>query len=213
LVGGSALALRISHRISEDLDIVFVRDSLPKTLPSVVRKASAHGIELLPKDDPAAIEEFISGGLELRDYQQDFVANGRVRLSLFVADDPLSRILRQPLSTHVRIASLQELFKAKALVSARRSKSRDWLDLYLLLKDHGFSLADYRQAFREAGIETQYEIGLARLCSGVPQRDDEGFSGLLKNPPTVEEMKSFFQELRDQLEIEEAAKRRRPSGK
>ncbi len=72
-----------------------------------------------------------------------------------------------------RIATLTELFKAKSLVSAVRSKTRDWIDLYLLLRKHGFTLRDYREAFQEAGIGSQFEIGLSRLCSGIPQKDDK----------------------------------------
>jgi len=66
-------------------------------------------------------------------------------------------------------------------------------------------LKDYREAFQEAGIVTQFEIGLSRLCSGIPQRDDEGYAHLLPNAPTLDEMKNFFISQRDQLKIQLAA--------
>lgn len=73
------------------------------------------------------------------------------------------------------------------------------------MRDHGFLIRDYQAAFREAGVASQCEIGLSRLCSGVPQRDDEGYQHLLADPPTLEEMTAFFAEQRNRLEIESAA--------
>jgi hypothetical protein len=40
-------------------------------------------------------------------------------------------------------------------------------------------------------------------------RDDEGYVHLLKNAPSLEEMKAFFIGQRDQLEIEAAAEKLR----
>jgi len=97
------------------------------------------------------------------------------------------------------------LFKTKCLVSAKRSKTRDWLDLYVLLHDHGFSIREFWQAFQEAGVPMDCARSLSRLCSGVPQRDDEGYAHLLANPPTLEQMKTYFIEQRNLLEIEIAA--------
>ncbi len=146
------------------------------------------------------------------DYQQDFLVNGEVRVSFFAADEAQQKALAGPAQSQVRVATLPELFKTKCLVSARRSKTRDWLDLYLLMREHGFTIRDYQAAFQHAGGAAQCDIGLARLCSGVPQRDDEGYAHLLPNPPTLDEMKAFFVEQRNKLEIETAAEaaRRRP---
>ena len=93
-----------------------------------------------------------------------------------------------------------------------RSKTRDWLDLYLLLRNQGFSLCDYRNAFSEAGIESQFEIAMARLCSGKPERNDEGYLHLLDNAPSLEEMVGYFRGARDRFEVERAAEARRPRG-
>jgi hypothetical protein len=124
----------------------------------------------------------------------------RLRVSFFVAEPPLARVLSSIRTGPVRIGTLPELFKAKSLVSAVRSKTRDWLDLYLLMRDHGFNLSDYRQAFIEGGIESQWETGLARLCSGQPQKDDEGYAHLLDAPPNPSDMAAFFRAERDRLE-------------
>jgi hypothetical protein len=212
LIGGSALALRLQHRLSEDLDLAFPAERLPRTqLAALYRSAADHGVALERQDDETALREFLNGGLDLHDFQQDFIANGAVKVSFFAPDEPLRKVLATDSQPKVRVGTLAELFKAKCLVSAQRSKTRDWLDLYLLFRDHDFTLADYAAAFREAGIEGQGDIGLTRLCSGHPQRDDEGYRQLLPKAPTLDEMTHFFRRLRDEFEVKAAAAKKRMS--
>lgn len=206
LVGGSALALTIRHRRSEDLDFVYPGIRLPsERLDALRRSADKAGFDFQRNDDEAAIQAFAQDGMNLHDYQQDFLANNEVKVSFFAPDEAARRIFPGSHVSQVRIATLPEIFKLKCLVSAVRSKTRDWLDLYLLLREHGFTIHDYQRTFADAGVPAQCDIGLARLCSGVPQRDDEGFAHLLPNPPSLKEMKAFFLEQRNKLEIETAA--------
>jgi hypothetical protein len=206
LAGGSALALRLRHRLSEDLDFVHPAARLPRQrLEALCRLAADSGFRFEPNDNEAAVQEFADSTLELHDYQQDFLVNGTVRVSFFAPDEPLRKVLATAAERTARVATLPELFKTKCLVSAKRSKTRDWLDLYLLMRDHGFSIRDYEAAFEEAGVPSQCDLGLARLASGVAQRDDEGYAHLLPNAPSLETMKSFFAGERDRLEVERAA--------
>lgn len=216
LVGGSALALRIEHRLSEDLDLAIPARELPRVrLDALTRVAAAAGFNFQYNDDEAAVREFSAGGLELHDHQQNFLVNRTVKVSFFVASEPMAKVLSGAPEPTARVATLPEMFKAKCLVSAVRSKTRDWLDLYLLMREHGFSIWDYQASFREAGLEAQCDIGLSRLCSGVPQRDDEGYIHLLKNAPSLEQITAFFIAQREQLEIESAAEelKKRRGGK
>lgn len=206
LAGGSALALRLQHRLSEDLDLLYPGTRLPRQrLDALCRLAAESGFRFEANDDETAVQEFADSTLELRDYQQDFLVNQSVKVSFFAPDEPLRRILAAPAGRTARIATLSELFKTKCLVSAKRSKTRDWLDLFLLLRDHGFSIRDYEAAFGEAGVASECDLGLARLVGGVPQRDDEGYAHLLSNAPSLEAMKAFFTEQRNRLEVERAA--------
>lgn len=206
LIGGSGLALRIEHRLSEDLDFACCESRLPRArLEALARIAREAGFDFTLLQDEATLQDFFDSGLDLCDYQQNYLVNGKVRVSFFSPDPPLAKVLQSPPEARARIASLTELFKAKSLVSAVRSKSRDWIDLYLLLRKHGFTLRDYREAFREAGVASQFEIGLSRLCSGTPQKDDEGYAHLLPHAPSIQEMRAFFIAQRDQLEVELAA--------
>ena len=210
LAGGSALALLLCHRLSEDLDFVYPDKRLPVgRLEALRRIAEERGFVFRLSDDEAAVEEFADSAMDLHDYQQDFLVNDAVKVSFFAPDEPLRKILPAGTGAGARVATLPELFKAKSLVSAKRSKTRDWLDLFFLMRDHGFSIYDYRAAFEEAGCPSECDTGLARLCSGVPQRDDEGYALLLPNPPSVGEMKTFFEKQRAKLEIETAAEAKR----
>ncbi len=210
LVGGTGLALRLRHRRSDDFDLAFPAEQLPRgRIEALVRIAPGQGIRLALSQDEAAASQFLEAGLELGDYQQNYLANGTVKVSFFSPEPPFRRILAGPAEDRVRIASLPELFKTKCLVSALRSKSRDWLDLYLLLRNHGFSIRDYHAAFAEAGVDAQWEIGMSRLCSGVRQADDEGYAHLLPRSPTLEEMRDFFVAQRNVLEISLARDRSR----
>lgn len=214
LAGGSALAINIRHRVSEDLDLIYPEVRLPRQrLDALCRQARGAGFDFQRNDDEAAAQEFTLSGMELHDYQQDFLVNGVVKVSFFAPDEALRKLLSGHSESKARVASLSELFKAKCLVSAVRSKTRDWLDLYLLMRDHGFSIHDYQAAFQEAGSTAQCDIGLVRLCSGIPQRDDEGYAHLLKNAPTLDEMKAFFVAQREKLEIETAAEAKRQGQK
>jgi hypothetical protein len=60
-------------------------------------------------------------------------------------------------------------------------------------------------------ISDQCDAGLARQCSGVAARDDEGYQHLLDNPPTLAAMTEFFIVQRDVLEIARAAKAKKRS--
>jgi Nucleotidyl transferase AbiEii toxin, Type IV TA system len=215
LIDGTALALRIHHRRSDDLDLAYPRVRLPHArLEELRRAANQSGFNFQWEDNEAAVEEFANAGMDLHDYQQNFVVNGAVRVAFFVPDCTLARVLAAPPESTVRLATIQEMFQAKCLVSAARSKTRDWLDLYLLLRDHGFSMRDFQKAFEKAGAQSQCGAALSRLCSGVPQAGDEGYAHLLTSPPSLTEIRDYFIRQRDLLEIESAADalRRRAGG-
>lgn len=208
LIGGTALALRIKHRVSEDLDFAWTEHRLPVVRVAALSKlASEHGLEFQRNDDPAASDEFEIAGMSLHDYQQDFLVNHSVKVSFFAADDPLCRLLRaQPANdSGPRISELSELFGSKCLVAASRSKSRDWFDLYTLMTKHGFTVHDMRRVFVSTGVPNQFDLAMQRLCSGKPAASDEGFEHLTDIAPSLDEMRSFFAARRDAFEQDAAS--------
>jgi hypothetical protein len=207
LIGGSALSLRINHRISEDLDVAFRGNCLPSArLNALVRSFEEHGFRLVPTDDPAAAFEFESAGQELRDYQQDFLVNAKVKLSFFAADSALESVLSPESSDRVRIASLDELFAAKALVCASRSTTRDWYDMRTLVQDHNFTIGNLHSVFEKVGNLYGFTIALQRLCSGIPQPGDPGLASVLDTPVSIDELAQFFRMKRDEFETQQSSK-------
>lgn len=209
LVGGTALALHLQHRVSEDLDFTTSLQKLPLAQIQALRtSAETAGFRWKENDDPLAADEFLIAGMELHHYQQDYIVNDRVKLTFFTADQPLAQIIGPPRNSDTSpVAPLSVLFASKAILTASRSRSRDWLDLYLLMTRHGFTHQDYLDAFIKAGIPGHWEISLNRMASGHLPAHDPGYAHLLDAPPEMAEISSYFSQLRDFIELKKAGLR------
>jgi hypothetical protein len=210
LVGGSALALLLAHRQSEDLDFVWPGPKLPRDRLEALRRASvAAGLAVAPHDNPIALREFADGGLDLLDFQQDYLMGKGVKVTFFAPEPYALTVLEaaaEAPTSGPRLASLPELFRSKALLSARRSRSRDYFDLHVLMVRCGFTMSDYHSAFERAGIPEQAPIGLSRLCAPTAVAADPGYDTLAPDAPSREELVRFFVEQRDRFERSEAAR-------
>lgn len=205
LVGGTALSMHLDHRLSEDLDFMFLGPKLPRgRIEALKRRALEAGIEFTPNDSPAGVAEFEDSGSDLHDYQQDFIAGGTVKVTFVAPGRENAKQLEPVEGPGPRVASLEEIFRLKCIVAADRSKTRDWFDLYLLLKDGRFKPIDIFRAFERADVPSKYDIAMRRLCSGVPGLNDEGYESLLSEPPSLAQMQSFFLTVRDEVEQEAA---------
>ncbi len=207
LIGGTALSLHIGHRISEDLDFITHLPKLPQAaLKELERELTASRHQVTHVVHPEAYEDFQNAGLNLADSSQDWLVDGSVKLTFFVAEPQHANLLTETESERgrnngFRIAAFHELCHLKATVTAGRSKSRDWLDLFILERDHHFGMAEWKEAFDRAGLTPMhFEIALNRMCHGNPSYDDEGYLSLLETAPTVEEMQNKFGILRQAYE-------------
>lgn len=209
LVGGSALALRIKHRLSEDLDFLYLANRLPRRLiDNIVADLRSHAkVELF--ENLADRQDFENAGLDLDDYQQDYMVNGKVKLSFFTLDN---RQLEQQIRTapiaqlntgHLRVADLPTLFLLKSAVLARRIFTRDLYDLYVLLQQHGFSGMQFWLGLEQAGLPVDTIAN--RLRHAKRRSDDPGLQGLLPNPPDFERLQAFFAATLDEVEVALAA--------
>lgn len=211
LVGGTALTLHLGHRISEDLDFMWSDKRLPEgRIAGLHRWLDEKDITLTANDSAAALEEFNESGLSLLDYQQNYVAAGTVKLTLVAPDREVRVFLPYEPNAALRVASVEEIFRLKCLACADRSKSRDWLDLYLMLSQGLFAPIEVLRTFQTAGVTAKFDIAMFRLCQASVQAEDEGYESLLDRPPTLSEMREFFVALRDQIEVEAASERLRP---
>ena len=207
LIGGTALEVQLHHRVSHDLDLAWREARLPRErIEAVLTRAREAGLHFERNDQARSAEEFEIAGMDLRDYQQDFLVDGTAHVTFFCLDESAGRLLAAGSAGGVRVSSLAEMFKLKSLLCADRSKSRDWFDLYALMTRHGFTLADARRAFEEAGVPGKFDLALDRLCRALPQESDEGFQSLWPDPPSLAQLRSFFEKERARYERSEAAR-------
>jgi len=142
LIGGTALALQLGHRLSEDLDFCKWRKS---------------------KNDLVKIDEWkqISGELStigkvenniLDDNHIDFSVNG-VKITFF-ADNEFKEpkeLLKQPFLNNIKIADVKSIGIMKVALMLHRNSQRDYYDIYsilqngILLKDIIYGAADYTE--------------------------------------------------------------------
>jgi predicted nucleotidyltransferase component of viral defense system len=205
LVGGTALAMHLDHRISEDLDFMIRQPRLPRTrIRALERDAATHGFPFKANDRLQDLEEFEDSGLDLQDYQQNFVVADAVKVTLVAPDDELMPLLRTGALEGPRVASLEEIFRLKCIACANRTKTRDWLDLYVLLDRGLFQPMDIHQTFQLAGVPTKFDIAMSRMCEGKVPPDDEGYQATMAQPPSVARMRKRFVQVRDTIETEVA---------
>ena len=194
LVGGTALAMRIGHRRSEDLDFAFVAgQTLPRlTLEQLRARLSSEGWRLATMADPAALQEAANAGLDLEDHRQDHSVQGAGKLSFVRLRDAVTGLLAGDGASPLRVATLDEIFATKVLAVADRSKSRDWFDLYVLMTRHGYEASDLEWVCARVGEPQPYEIVKARLLACRSSPADEGYAQLLEHAPAPERMREFF---------------------
>lgn len=206
LIGGTALTLRIGHRVSDDLDFAYATgEHLPRSrLDLLPRSLLDRGVALVLNQSPVAEDEYLDAGLELADYQQDFVANGTVKVSFMSPDPPAQLVIAGDAALPLRVATLDEIFALKSLVCAERSKTRDWFDLYVLMTEHGFSIVDFHDVFLRYRATPKFDNAQMRLRTCTPDAGDEGYEQLLADAPTLDAMRAFFRTHLDELEIRQA---------
>ncbi|MEN9886570.1 MAG: hypothetical protein RL758_1148 [Pseudomonadota bacterium] len=207
LIGGTALTLHIGHRVSEDLDFSCTEPHkhLPKAqIKALVRELAQQGVSLVLHQDPIAMEEFAEAGLDLDNYQQNFIASAgagsAVKVSLVCYDPPMQELLPGKRRDPLRVANLKEIFATKAWVCSERNKTRDWIDLYVLITAHGFSFDDVYAVFNSVNRLPAFASLCMRLRACRVNASDEGYESLMDKPPSVDELRVFFNKEIDALE-------------
>lgn len=210
LIGGTGLALHLAHRKSEDLDFITLRARLPKpALQALENELKAEGHTVVRQVDSLTYDDFLNAGMDAGDYTQNLLIDGEVKLTFFTADSHHVNLLKDspPADSGFRIGTLEELSQLKAVVASSRSKSRDWIDLFLLDQHYSFGLRAWKKAYDKAGLtNAHFENALNRICSGIVREDDEGFAALIPNPPSISVISDHFRKLRTQYEISLAKK-------
>lgn len=203
LIGGTALAMHLQHRVSEDLDFAWLETKLPRTrIEAIKRFLETQGHRVMRNDSPAAIAEFEDSGLDLYDYQQDFIVDEAVKLTFVAIDQELIKQMRAANPDHVRVAAVDEIFRLKCIACANRSKTRDWFDIYTLFERGLFQPIDMIEPFERLLGPSKLDIALMRMCSARPEKTDEGYLQLTSDAPTLATMQKRFEAARGEIEVE-----------
>lgn len=168
LVGGTAIALYIGHRRSIDFDMF--------KLTAINHKKNLD--KLLASGFNPVVTRRVTE-------QMNLVVNG-VKLTFFQYPFPI-----QPVTSFesFRIPSLLDLAAMKAYALGRRSKWKDYVDLYFLLSEH-FSLAEItsraESLFGELFSEKLFRSQLS-FFDDVDYSEEVEY--LIPNPPADEKIK------------------------
>lgn len=173
LVGGTALALQIGHRISVDFDL-FSPNDIPKNFLSIVKKIfKGFKIEVI-----------------LDHSEQTSVKAGRTKIDFVKYKFPLISKLTE--LEGVKILSVLEIAAMKAFVIGHRGTLKDYVDLYFLLKENRITLEKIKElAEKKYKDEFNFRLFLEQLVylDDIKKEKIE----FLRKPVTKEEMAKFFE--------------------
>ena len=149
LIGGTALALQIKSRISEDLDFCIWQDRIGSELYEI-RWAK---IEKLFES------EFTDVKKDILDLQQVNFFVDDVKITFFVREEVNSSIINTKLLFNkINIATIESIGAMKIELIQRRNIYRDYYDIYSILKE-GFNIIDL------LNLSIMYSINRMKLKS------------------------------------------------
>lgn len=215
LIGGTALALRAGHRLSEDLDFATADARLPvDQIAGLLKELANNGCQIIDATDPGARDEFINDGLDIELYQQDWLVDG-VKLTFFSYgknqhEIETLRAAKPGLFENIPVADIDTIAKTKAQVVTRRIKSRDLFDLAHLIEDGMIKTEDIIREMQSSDPHMTYETAVYRLVNQPIQADDEGLVpvGVSAN---ITEIRKSLAEYVSRLEAQVARDRHRAS--
>lgn len=175
LVGGTAIALHLGHRRSIDFDM-FKMSGLnhKKNLDRIVAAGFEHQVTRRVEEQM----NLIVGGVKLTFFQYPFPV---------VPEDRFEDVFRMP--------SLLSLAAMKAYALGRRSKWKDYVDLYFLLTEH-FSIEEVSAKaaglFGELFSEKLFRAQLS-FFDDVDYAEEVEY--LIANPPADDDIKAKLTQL------------------
>ena len=175
LVGGTAIALYIGHRRSIDFDLFKLSPiNHKRNLDKISATSFAHMVTRRVAE------------------QMNLIVND-VKVTFFQYPFPVEPTAK--FESYFRLPSLLQLAAMKAYVLGRRSKWKDYVDLYFLLSNH-FTIADITatatQIFGELFSEKMFR---SQLCYFDDIDYTEAVDWLIPNPPTDDEIRKALTDI------------------
>lgn len=183
LVGGTALALRMAHRTSEDLDLFSIDERISPQISDIIQKflkdlrAEFGMVAVVRGADTRQVDYWIS------DVKVSFCARG-----LEFIDKGCDSI------GGLKIASIETLIAMKAkAIQAQRTKSRDFFDVATLIHHKLVDFSRVWEIMTEKYPDAPFSESMLikRLLDSTLDEDDEGFSTL----ETFNDLPTYFEGL------------------
>ena len=175
LVGGTAIALHIGHRRSIDFDL-FKLSAInhKKNLDKLNASGYSHTITRRVSE------------------QMNIIIND-VKVTFFQYPFPVEPNCN--FESYFRIPSLLQLAAMKAYALGRRSKWKDYVDLYFLITEH-FTIAEITEcAYKLFGELFSEKLFRSQLCYFDDIDYTEEVEYLIPNPPSDESIKKTLTDL------------------
>ena len=170
LVGGTAIALHIGHRESIDFDLFKQKNIRKKDLYDKLKN--------------------IDYKVSFADYNQVNMLSNGVKITFF--SFPYHIPTTTNFENYLKMPDLLTLGAMKAFALGRRTKWKDYVDLYFIIKYH-FSVKQISdkavEIFREEFIAKQF---IAQLGYFKGINYDEEVTYLISNPPSEQEVQDFL---------------------
>jgi hypothetical protein len=168
LVGGTALSIQLKTRQSEDLDFMRWKEGKDDTLdigwPKIQKELETIG----------SIDDIQLAGFD----QALFIVEG-VKVSFYAA--PRKRIATMeeiPYMNNIRMADVESIGIMKMEAMMRRSKFRDYYDIYSILKNGADINTLIPRALEHSGHKMKTKGLMAMLTNGALFKKDEQFTQL-----------------------------------
>ena len=178
LVGGTAIALYIGHRRSIDFDLFKLSPiNHKRNLGKISATSFAHTVTRRVAE------------------QMNLIVND-VKVTFFQYPFPVTPT--EHFDKYFRLPSLLQLAAMKAYALGRRSKWKDYVDLYFLLREH-FTIADITDAATQLFGELYSEkMFRSQLCYFDDVDYSEAVDWLIPNPPTNDEIQRALTDIATQ---------------
>jgi len=194
LIGGTALAYHLSHRESFDLDICF---PFSDKLPELDFLESFN--EVIPLEfEQGIIDTAINEGGDITEVMKRYIIDG-VKVDFVI--NPSSNIYESEILKddnkhtleHLRIASVESIFKLKSLLLLDRNKIRDLYDLVYLMKECNYTGKDFIDTIMHYRI-TYLPKHIIQLIEAKKEDpfDIEGIEKPSMNMTTYQDLKSYI---------------------
>ena len=194
LIGGTALAYHLSHRESFDLDICFpFSEKLPEldfleNFNEVIALEFEQGIIDTAINEGGDITEVMKRYI-IDDVKVDFVINpsSNIYESEILKEDNTHTL------EHLRIASVDSIFKLKSLLLLDRNKIRDLYDMVYLMKKCGYTGKNFIDIIMHYRI-TYLPKNIVQLIEAKEEDhfDIEGIEKPTMDITTYKDLKSYL---------------------